>query len=139
VQTMNQTEGFDEEMKRKFQGPGGTPGGLGMFFFGLALTIAGGYLIMQQTQVTSGYWGWFGPNTFGFTLLPLLVGIGLLFFNGKSIFGWILAGGGLVIIFIGIITNLQIYFRSTSLFNLLVMLVMFAAGLGLMARSFKGK
>ena len=139
MQTMNQTEDFNEETKRKFQGPGGTPGGLGMFLFGLALTIAGGYLIMQQTQVTSGYWGWFGPNTFGFTLIPLIVGLGLLFFNGKSIFGWILAGGGLIIIFVGIITNLQIYFRTTSLFNLLIMLVLFAAGLGLMARSFKGR
>ncbi len=139
MQTMNQQEDYNDEMKRKFQGPGGTPGGLGMFFFGLALTIAGGYLIMQQTQVTSGYWGWFGPNTFGYTLIPLIIGLGLLFFNGKSIFGWILAGGGLLILLVGIITNLQIYFRSTSLFNLLVMLVMFAAGLGLMARSFKGR
>ena len=36
------------EFARKFQGPGGTPGGLGMFIFGLALAIAGGYLIMNQ-------------------------------------------------------------------------------------------
>ncbi|MEW6125603.1 MAG: hypothetical protein AB1757_00955 [Acidobacteriota bacterium] len=136
---MNQTEEFNEEYKRKFQGPGGTPGGLGMFLFGLALAIAGGYLIMQQVQVTSAYWGWFGPNTFGFTLIPLIIGIGLLFFNGKSIFGWVLAGGGLVIILVGVISNLQIYFRTTSLFNVLVMLILFAAGLGLMARSFKGK
>ena len=117
--------------------PGGTPGGLGMFLFGLALAIAGGYLIMNQVQVTSGYWHWWGPNTFGLTLLPLVIGIGLLFFNGRSIAGWLLAGGGAVIIFVGIISNLQVYFQQTSLFNTILMLTLFAAGLGLMARALK--
>src|SRR5262245_17845137 len=122
---------------QKFQGPGGTPGGVGLFIFGLALAIGGGYLIMNQTQVTSGYWHWFGPNTFGLTLIPLVIGLGLLFFDGRSIAGWVLAGGGAVIIFVGILANLEIYFRQTSLFNLIVMLALFAAGLGLMARALK--
>ena len=121
----------------KFQGPGGTPGGLGLFVFGLALSIAGGYLIMNQVQVTSGYWSWWGTNTFGLTLLPLVIGLGLLFFDGRSIAGWVLAGGGAVIIFVGILANLQIYFQHTSLFNVIVMLTLFAAGLGLMARALK--
>jgi hypothetical protein len=108
-----------------------------MFIFGLALTIAGGYLIMNQVQVTSGYWNWWGGNTFGLTLLPLVIGIGLLFFDGKSIAGWVLAGGGAVIIFVGILANLQIYFHQTSLFNVILMLTMFAGGLGLMARAIK--
>jgi hypothetical protein len=117
--------------------PGGTPGGLGTFLFGLALTIAGAYLIMNQVQVTSGYWGWWGPNTFGLTLIPLMIGIALLFFNGKSIAGWLLAGAGSVIILVGIIANLEIYSRQTSLFNVIIMLALFAAGLGLMARSLR--
>lgn len=129
----------DKNFSQRFKEPGGTPGGIGMFLFGLALAIAGGYLIMNQVQVTSGYWNWFGANTFGLTLVPLILGIGLLFFNGKSIFGWLLAGGGLVIIFAGIITSLDIYFRTTSLFNVILMLTLFAAGLGLMARAFKGR
>ena len=103
----------------------------------LAVAIAGGYLIMNQVQITSAYWTWFGPNTFGLTLLPLVIGIGLLFFNGKSIAGWVLAGGGAVIIFVGIIVNLQIRFPETSLFDVIVMLVLFAGGLGLMARAFR--
>jgi uncharacterized protein len=122
---------------RRFEGPGGTPGGLGMFLFGLALAIAGGYLVLSNTQVTSHYWGWWGPNTFGLTLIPFVIGMGLLFFNGKSIAGWVLAGGGAVIIFVGIIANLEIYFRQTSLFNVILMLTLFAAGLGLMARAVK--
>jgi hypothetical protein len=127
----------EEETKEHRFSPGGTPGGLGMFLFGLALAIAGGYLIMNQVQVTSGYWQWWGSNTFGLTLLPLVIGIGLLFFNGKSIAGWLLAGGGAVIIFVGILSNLQIYFQQTTLFNTILMLTLFAAGLGLMARALK--
>jgi hypothetical protein len=122
----------------RFKEPGGTPGGLGTFLVGLALTIAGSYLIMAQVQVTSSYWQWWGTNTFGFTLIPLIIGIALLFFDGKSIPGWLLTGAGAVIILAGIITNLQVHFRQTSLFNTIVMLVLFAGGLGLMARSFKG-
>jgi len=130
-------ESEEQTSSKKFQGPGGTPGGLGLFVFGLALAIAGGYLIMNQVQVTSGYWSWWGTNTFGLTLLPLVIGLGLLFFDGRSIAGWVLAGGGAVIIFVGILANLQIYFQHTSLFNVIVMLTLFAAGLGLMARALK--
>src|SRR5215467_2776653 len=117
--------------------PGGTRGGIGVFLFGLVLTIAGGYLIMNQVQVTSGYWQWFGPNTFGLTLIPLIIGIGLLFFNGKSAAGWLLAVGGALIIFVGILASLNIHFQQTSLFNTVLMLVLFVAGLGLIARSLK--
>ena len=110
---------------------------MGLFLFGLALAIAGGYLIMNQVRVTSGYWAWWGPNTFGLTLIPLIIGIGLLFFDGRSVAGWLLAGGGAVIVFVGILANLQIYWRQTSLFILILMLTMFVSGLGLMARSLR--
>ena len=133
----NEEQDHDRSAGERFRSPGGTPGGIGVFLFGLALAIAGGYLIMNQVQVTSGYWGWWGTNTFGLTLLPLVIGIGLLFFNGRSIPGWLLAGGGAVIIFVGILANLQIYFRQTSLFNTILMLTLFAGGLGLMARGLK--
>jgi hypothetical protein len=122
---------------RKFEGPGGTPGGLGTFLLGAALSIVGGFLIMNQVRVTSGYWQWWGGNTFGLTLIPLVIGIGLLFFNARSIVGWALAGAGLLIIFAGVLSNLVIYFRQTTLFNVILMLVLFTGGLGLMARALK--
>jgi hypothetical protein len=118
---------------------GGTRGGLGLFLFGLALMVVGGYLLMDRVSVHGGYWSWFGSgqSSFGVTLIPLLLGIGLLFYNGKSFFGWLLTGGGLAVIFAGIISNLQIHFRGTSLFNTLVMLVLIAAGLGMMFRALR--
>jgi hypothetical protein len=119
------------------EGAGGTPGGVGTFFFGLLLAVGGGYLLTNQVTVTSGYWGYFGAHTFGLTLVPLLIGVGLLFFDGKSVAGWVLTLAGAVIILLGILVNLRIYFEPTSLFNTLLMLVMLAGGLGLIARSLR--
>jgi uncharacterized protein len=117
------------------RGAGGTPGGLGSFFAGAAMVVAGGYLLLTRVTVTSAHWHLFGYNAFGLSLVPLLVGIGALFFNGKSVFGWLFTGAGAVIILAGIISNLGIYFRPTSLFDTLLMLGMTAAGIGLVTRS----
>jgi hypothetical protein len=119
------------------RGAGGTPGGVGQFVFGLGLVIAGGYLFLDRVTVTSGYWQLYGYNAFGLSLIPLLLGIGLLFFDGHSFFGWLLTFAGSVMIVFGIISNLNIYFSPTSLTNTLIMLGMLAAGLGLVAGSLR--
>jgi hypothetical protein len=120
-----------------FRGAGGTEGGIGTFLIGFAMAVAGGWLLTNQVTVTSGYWRVWGYNGFGLSLLPLVVGIGFLFFDGKSIVGWILTLAGAVILFIGILMNLDIYFRPTSLFNTIVMLVLLLGGIGLVARSLR--
>ena len=119
------------------RGAGGTPGGLGQFLLGLGMAVAGGYLLTNQVTVSSGAWLLWGYNAFGLSLIPLLLGIGILFFNGRSAFGWLLTFAGAVIILVGIITNLQIFFQPTSLFNTLLILGLLAAGIGLIARSLK--
>jgi len=119
------------------RGAGGTSGGIGLFLFGLGMVVAGGWLLLNQVTVTSGGWHLWGYNAFGLSLIPLIVGIGLLFFNGRSIAGWLLTFAGAVIIFVGILTNLDIYFRPTSLFNTILMLVLLAGGVGLVARSLR--
>jgi hypothetical protein len=119
------------------KGAGGTSGGVGHFLIGLALAVAGGYLLTNQVTVTSGFQTWFGPHTFGLSLLPLVVGVGILFFDGKSVLGWLLTGAGTIIIFLGVLMNLRIYFEPTSLFNTVIMLVLLAGGLGLIARSLR--
>jgi hypothetical protein len=119
------------------RGAGGTEGGIGQFLLGLVMAVGGAYLLTQQVMVSSGFWGWFGPQTFGLSLLPLIVGIGILFFDGKSVAGWLLTLAGAAIVFLGILMNLRVYFEPTSLFNTLVMLVLLAGGLGLVARSLR--
>ena len=117
------------------RGAGGTPGGIAEFFIGLVMVIAGAYLITNRIVVVSGYWSLWGYSAFGLSLIPLIFGIGILFFNGKSVVGWLLLIVGVVIIFAGILMNLQIYFQSTSLFNTIVMLVLLAGGIGLIFRA----
>src|SRR6187551_3290618 len=109
--------------------PGGTSGGVAEFFIGLIMAIAGAYMLISRVVVTSGFWNWGGYNTFGLSLVPLIFGIAFVFFNGKSIVGWILIFAGVVIIASGILMNLQIYFQPTSLFNTIIMLILFAGGI----------
>jgi hypothetical protein len=132
----------DSESPKK--GAGGTPGGVGSFFLGLIMAISGGYLLTNQVRVTSTFWGYrfglFGGATvsaFGITLIPFLIGVGLVFFNGRSKLGWLLSGGSLLVIFVGIIANLRVYFASASLYVTLIMLILLVGGLGLIARSLR--
>lgn len=119
------------------RGAGGTPGGIGIFVIGAAMIVAGGYLLLTRVTVASGGWLLWGYNAFGLSLVPLLVGIGVLFFNGRSILGWGLTGAGAIIILAGILANLHIYFQATSLFDTLMILGLLAAGIGLVARSLR--
>jgi uncharacterized protein len=124
-------------MKANLKNVGGTSGGIGEFLLGLALFTGGAYWLTQQVTVTSGAWNLFGYNSFGVSLIPFLLGVMLLFVNGKSIAGHALVFIGVVIIFTGIIMNLSIYFRPTSLFNTLLMLGLLFAGLGLLIKSLR--
>jgi hypothetical protein len=120
--------------ERGFPGPGGTPGGLVEFIVGFLMTIAAIYMLTSNVTVSSGYWHLWGYNAMGLSLVPLIIGVGLLFFNGKSPAGWLFLASGLVIIISGIVMNLNFYFQPTSLFNTIVMVSLLAAGLGLLAR-----
>ena len=125
------------ELERRAKGAGGTQGGIAEFLIGVAMAVGGGYLFMNQVQVSSNYWTLWGYNSFGLSLLPLLAGIGFLFFNGRSKPGWLLTFTGAVIIFIGIIANLSVHWQTTSLFNTLMIFTLLAGGIGLIARSLK--
>ena len=120
---------------RSFSDVGGTPGGLGRFLLGFAMACVGGFLITHQVSVVGSYWNFWGTNSFGITLLPMLFGVGILFWNGKNVFGWLLTVGGALFIFAGIIANMHIYFQTTSLFNTIVMLILLVGGIVLIARS----
>jgi hypothetical protein len=132
---------FGGSPRRKFEGAGGTPGGVGEFLIGVFVAAIGFYLLFSHVQVHSSYWNFMGfggaGRSFGISLLPLLFGIGILFVNGKSLLGWVLAVGGLLFILAGILINLDIYFQTTSLMNTLIMLGTIAAGLGLIVKGLR--
>ena len=122
-------------MADRFRDAGGTPGGLGGFLMGVAMSCTGAYLLTHQVAVVGSYWSFYGGNTFGVTLLPMLFGIAMLFWNGRSVLGWLLTVCGALFILAGIIANMHIYFQPTSLFNTIVMLVLLVGGLSLVARA----
>src|SRR5215471_10584247 len=134
-----------DETRSRWAGAGGTPGGIGMFLLGFAMACAGGWLLTNQVTVSSQFFssGIMVPvinyhmNSFGLSLVPFIIGIGFLFYNGKSLIGWLLTIAGLVIILVGILMSLHIYFQPTTLFNTLVMIVLLFGGLGLVLRSLK--
>src|SRR3954447_6017001 len=121
------------------RGASGTPGGISAFFTGLALLVGGGYLVLNQVQVTSSFafFGVGGPGGFGLTLLPLLFGVGVLFFDGKSKPGWFLSIAGALATLAAILMSLSISWQSTTLFNTLVMFGLLASGVGLVLRSLR--
>ncbi|MDE3165371.1 MAG: hypothetical protein KGN36_06160 [Acidobacteriota bacterium] len=122
-------------MADRLNNVGGTPGGLGHFLMGCVMACLGAYLITNHVAVVGSYWNFYGGGTFGITLLPLLFGVGMLFFNGRSALGWLLTIAGAIFILGGVIVNMHIYFIPTSLFNTIVMLVLLVGGLGLIARA----
>ncbi|HOA79595.1 MAG TPA: hypothetical protein PKK61_00825 [Defluviitaleaceae bacterium] len=115
---------------------------LGSFFLGLILLCAGIYLIFQNTIISSNFSlekviG-FTPS-FGLVLLPLIIGIVVLFFNSKSWVGWLFIVFGMLIILLGILMGLKIRFMPVTLYEAILMYGMTAAGLGLVLRGLLGK
>jgi hypothetical protein len=125
------------DSESRLRSPGGTSGGLVEFLGGVAMVVAGGYLLTTRVTVSSGYWTLWGYDAFGLSMLPLMVGIGVLFFNARSVLGWFLLLVGSVIIVTGIVANLRVYFQPTSLFNTIIILGLMAGGIGLIIRGLR--
>lgn len=124
------------------RGAGGTPGGIGLFVVGLAMFSAGMYLLLNSIVVHSGFhfgarlWSIGGIGlTGGAMLVPLLVGIGFIFYSARSFIGWVLAASSLGAIILGVIMNLQISMRSMTLLEMIMLLVLIGGGAGLFAKS----
>lgn len=126
------------------RGAGGTSGGAGRFFIGLLMMVVGGYLFLNAVRVVNHFhWGYSlmslgGVNvTSGMVLVPFMFGVGMIFYNAKNIFGWLLAVAALAMVLFGVITSLHFQMRAMSLFDLLTILVLFIGGIGLFLSSLR--
>ncbi|MBO2621793.1 hypothetical protein [Shewanella algae] len=130
-------------------GAGGSSGGVGQFFIGLIMMCGGGYMLLNAIRVSSNFglgtrlygvpafgsqWGITG----GMILVPFILGVGMIFYNGKNILGWLLAIGSITAMIFGVISTIHFSLRSMSSFDLLVILVLLTGGIGLFLRSLKG-
>lgn len=134
-------------MNTQQHGAGGTPGGSLAFVIGLIMATAGGYMLLDNIIVSQS-WGFgvplyhvgFGGGfniTGGGLLIPFIFGVGLIFYNARSPWGWVLACGALMAIIFGVLINLNITMRTMSLLNLIIILVLMVGGLGIFARSLR--
>ncbi|MGE5473371.1 MAG: hypothetical protein ACM3UU_04035 [Ignavibacteriales bacterium] len=135
----NDQEKVDEEVNEFLSKDSSSAGTrLVWFLVGLGLFGAGAFLVMQNTILSSRFtlMDLLGVNPpFGLVILPLLIGIGVLFFNEKSIIGWVLTIGGLITIFLGILMGLNIFFKPVSLYEGILMFGLIAAGIGMVAKA----
>jgi hypothetical protein len=130
------------------KGAGGTGGGVGQFLLGFAMMCGGFYMLLNAIVVTSnfgfgypvyGYSAFGGMHaiTSGMIMIPFLFGVGIIFYNSKNLIGWGLAVGSLVALIFGVIASVNFQFRSMSVFDLIVILVLSFGGLGLFLRSLR--
>jgi len=124
--------------------PGGTQGGIKLFVGGLALTGISMWFFMDSVRVKSygngwisgGFGGFGGTGSMGILFVPLLIGIGALFYKSDALWAWAMLAIGIALIVIEILSKLQ-FFYDLKLSHLLLMLGGFAAGIGLTLRSLR--
>jgi uncharacterized protein len=131
------------------RGAGGTPGGTWLFFSGLVLAAAGLWFFLSNVHVVTRDFGMFSgafsrgmlgggmpAMSTGIVFAPIFFGLVLLFYDARMKWGWALFYTGLAIIVIEILSRIQ-FLMDMRTSNLLLMLGMIAAGIGMMLRSFR--
>jgi len=75
--------------------------------------------------------------TSGMVLFPFMFGIGMIFYNAKNYFGWLLAVGSLAAMIFGVIASTHFVLRTLTAYELLTILVLSFGGLGLLLSSLR--
>ncbi|OMH30317.1 hypothetical protein [Motiliproteus sp. MSK22-1] len=130
------------------RGAGGTTGGAGQFFIGFAMMCGGFYMLLQSISVTSSFgmgMRLYSLNmyqsqmhlTSGMVIIPMIFGIGIIFYNSKNLIGWLLFLGASTALIFGVISSIHFQMRHMTAFELVVIVVLSFGGLGLFLRSLK--
>jgi hypothetical protein len=103
---------------------------------GLVALAVGMLMVFSHMRIGTGALAWFGWGSAGggFVFLPLLVGIGMIFYNSKWRAGYIVCGVGVALIMFTILSQLVITFPFVSAISFILMFLPLAAGIGLMLK-----
>lgn len=128
----------------RVEGAGGSKGGIGRFFLGLLMMVVGGFLFFNAIRVTNNFHMGYALYSFGgyrlttgMTLIPLIFGIGFIFYNSRNPVGWILSIASLAMLGFGVISSIQFSLRTMSAFELITILVLMIGGVGLFLSSLR--
>ena len=127
-------------------GAGGTSGGSGQFFLGLVMMCGGFYLLLQNVAVNSTFgmgaqlFGFHGYGiTGGMILVPLVIGIAMIFYNARNYFGWLVTLCSFAALVFGVIASVSMNLRTMSGFELLCILALAFGGVGLFLGSLRNQ
>ncbi|WP_144392261.1 hypothetical protein [Pleionea sediminis] len=134
----------------KPKGAGGTSGGIGRFLIGLIMMSVGGYLFLSKVLITTANsmrgFG-FGTSLYSFgggfsitggmIFVPFIIGIVMIFWNSKNIFGWMLSGISLIAFIVGVIVNIRVSLAPMTAFDIVVLIILMAGGAGMFFSSLK--
>jgi len=138
---------FGEKMAHK--GSGGTDGGIGEFIVGFLLAAAALYFFFDSVRVSRfgagmisqgmggrGGMGMGQTTSMGILFVPFFIGVIGLFYDAKQRWAWVVMWMGVAMLVVEILSSLR-FEMNMKMTMLLLMLVMFAAGTGLMLRSYR--
>lgn len=106
------------------------------FFVGLVMLVVGGYLFMQNVQVTTSSifaFSIMGRRMDGLIFVPLIASIVFLFYK-YNLVSKICCILSVILIIVNVIMNLQLYWTATSLFATIVIFILLFGGAALVAR-----
>jgi len=113
------------------------------FLIGLAMLTVGLYVLLKSIHVSNTFsmsqrfgYGSVGVPA-GILFLGFIVGVGVLFFNAKNPLGWLIMGGSLVLLIVGVIMNLHVSLAHMDAFSLLTILGLVGGGGGLLLGSMR--
>jgi len=126
-------------------GAGGTSGGSGQFFLGLIMMCGGFYLLLNGIVVSSNFG--LGARLFGIgsgygvtggmILIPLIIGIAMVFYNAKNYLGWLIMIASFGALVFGVISSVSMNLRTMSAFELICIVTLAFGGLGLFLKSLR--
>lgn len=130
------------------RGAGGTSGGTGQFLLSLVMMGVGFYLLLSAIDVYSSFsfayqiysLSLFNAQlgiTSGMIMIPFMFGVGMVFYDAKSLLGWMLTVGSMIALVFGVISSIHFSLRTMNAFELIVILVLAVGGVGLFLRSLK--
>lgn len=127
-------------------GAGGTSGGSGQFFLGLVMMCGGFYLLLENVVVNSSFGmgaQLFGIHGYGVTggmiLVPLVIGVAMIFYNARNYLGWLVTLGSFAALVFGVISSVSMNLRTMSAFQLLCILTLAFGGVGLFLGSLRSQ
>jgi hypothetical protein len=110
------------------------------YFAGLGLILTSVLLFFNHIHVGTGFLALLGMGGggFGLLLIPLLIGIGWVFYDYKNKIGWAILAAACGLVFFSCLSSLLMTFPSISLLGLIMMLVPLALGSALLLKSVGG-